>query len=59
VVSEINRFVWPGPDLRPVSRTEPDRFAYGMLPPSLFRQIKERLAACAKVQQLRAVPRSR
>ena len=25
VVSEINRFIWPGPDLRPVSRAEPDR----------------------------------
>ena len=23
VVSEINRFVWPGPDLRPVSSVEP------------------------------------
>jgi hypothetical protein len=40
VVSEVNRFVWPGPDLRPVSRSEPDRFEYGPLPPSLFRQIR-------------------
>ncbi len=57
VVSEINRFVWPGPDLRPVSRNEPDRFAYGLLPPALFRQIRERLAACAKARRLRAVSR--
>jgi hypothetical protein len=32
VVSEINRFVWPGPDLRPVSSAEPEGFAYGFLP---------------------------
>lgn len=58
VVSEVNRFVWPGPDLRPVSRGEPDRFDYGFLPPSLFRVIKEKLTACAKVQRLKAVPRT-
>jgi hypothetical protein len=58
VVSEVNRFVWPGPDLRPVSRAEPDRFHYGLLPPSLFRQIRERFLACAAGQRLRAVPRS-
>jgi hypothetical protein len=57
VVSEVNRFVWPGPDLRPVSR-EADRFDYGFLPPSLFRQVKERLAACAKTQRLKSVPRT-
>jgi hypothetical protein len=37
VVSEVNRFLWPGPDLPPVSRSDPGRFAYGLLPPSLFR----------------------
>jgi len=58
IVTEINRFVWPGPDLRPVSRGEPDRFDYGLLPPSLFRQIKERLAACASSRRLSAVRRS-
>ncbi len=58
VANEINRFVWPGPDLRPVSRGEPDRFDYGVLPPSLFRQVRERLQACAKTQRLRAVYRT-
>lgn len=58
VVSEINRFVWPGPDLRPVSRAEPDRFDYGLLPPGLFRQVKERLAACAASRRLKGVPRT-
>jgi hypothetical protein len=58
VVSELNRFVWPRPDLRPVSRAGPDRFDYGLLPPSLFRQVKERLVAFAASQRLRAVSRT-
>ncbi len=58
VVSEVNRFVWPGPDLRPISCAEPDRFDYGLLPPSLFRQAKARLAAFAASQRLRAVRRT-
>jgi hypothetical protein len=58
IVSEVNRFVWPGPDLRAISRTAPDRFDYGFLPPSLFRQIRDRLIACAAAQRLRSVPRT-
>jgi hypothetical protein len=58
VVTEVNRFVWPGPDLRPVSRVEPDRFDYGLLPPSLFRQVRERLAACAASRRVMSVRRT-
>jgi hypothetical protein len=58
VVNEVNRFVWPGPDLRPVSRQEPDRFDYGTLPPGLFRQIRTLLAKCARAQRLQVVPRT-
>ena len=58
IVSEVNRFAWPGPDLRPVSRGASERFDYGLLPPSLFRQVRERLAACAQRQRLKAVPRT-
>ncbi len=57
VVSEVNRFRWPGPDLRPASRNEPGRFAYGLLPPALFRQIREKLLATAAAQRLTVVPR--
>lgn len=58
VVSEVKRFVLPGPDLRPVPRAEPDRFDYGLLPPSIFRQVKQRLAACAAARRLKAVRRT-
>jgi hypothetical protein len=55
VVNEFNRFLWPGPDLRPANR---GRFDYGPLPPGLYRAIRERFLACAKAQRLRAVPRT-
>jgi hypothetical protein len=58
VVSEVNRFVWPGPDLRPVTRGDPERFDYGPLPPSLFRRIRDGLLASAAEHRLRIVPRS-
>ena len=53
IVSEVNRFVWAGPDLRPVSRENPGRFDFGMLPPALFTRIKDRLLE--HVRQRRAV----
>ena len=58
VVSEINRFIWPGPDLRPVSRAEPERFEYGFLPPALFRQVLEKFEATVAARRLRTVPRT-
>ena len=58
LVIALHRFVWPGPDLRPVTRGDPKRFHYGPLPPSLFRQIRDRLLASAAVQRLQIVARS-
>lgn len=58
IVSEVNRFVWPGPDLRPISRGQHDRFDYGMLPPRLFQQIQEQLLSHASAQKLQRVSRT-
>ena len=58
VVNEMNRFVWPGPDLRPIPPTEAGRFDYGLLPPGLFRAIRERFLAAAQAQRSRIVPRT-
>jgi hypothetical protein len=58
LVSEANRFLWPGPDLRPVSRGEADRFDYEPLPPALYRQIRNRFLACAAAQRLSIVGRT-
>lgn len=38
VVSEGNKFVWPGYDLRKVPG-DPTRYAYGFLPPRFFNEI--------------------
>jgi len=35
VVEEVNEFMWPGFDLRPIAGA-PERYAYGFLPPRLF-----------------------
>jgi len=58
IVSEMNRIVWPGPDLRPIKSGDANRFAYGLLPPGLYRAIRERFLACAKAQRLQAVHRT-
>ena len=43
VLDEFNEFVWPGPDLRPVSRRVAGVWAYGVLPVEVFRQVQDRL----------------
>jgi hypothetical protein len=57
IVSEINGFLWPGPDLRPLPR-DAARYDYGFIPPGLFRQILVRMRAQAADRQLRSVPRT-
>jgi hypothetical protein len=43
VIDEVNEFMWPGFDLRPLSRST-DTYAYGLLPPRLFNALTARLA---------------
>lgn len=45
VYGEGNRFLWPGPDLRPIPGSHPPEFTYGFLPPKLFAVIKSRMIA--------------
>lgn len=54
IVSEVNRFEWPGPDLLPVA---PGQWAYGFLPAGLFRTIRDRLAGLARQRKLVQVRR--
>jgi hypothetical protein len=57
VCSELNRFVWPGPDLRPISRQRPGEFVYGALPAPFMRQVFERLAGLRPERKPRIVVR--
>ncbi len=58
VVGEVNRFHWPGPDLRPVPGSDPPSFSYGLLPAKLFLRIRERLIDVASSRGASVVRRS-
>ncbi|HEY8190675.1 MAG TPA: hypothetical protein VIF12_08310 [Micavibrio sp.] len=53
ILSEINRFVWPGPDLRSVSPLTDDGLS--AIPPALFETVKSTMRALSKRDQLKAV----
>lgn len=57
MLSEINRFAWPGPDLRLIPRSNPPRFEYGLLPPKLFVEIRQKLVEVYRNRRLKAVTR--
>ncbi|MBU6297372.1 MAG: type II toxin-antitoxin system PemK/MazF family toxin [Alphaproteobacteria bacterium] len=58
VLSEANRFAWPGPDLRPTMSGDASSIAYGLLPEKLFGQMRERFVALVKRAGARAVDRT-
>jgi hypothetical protein len=51
VASDLNRFVWPGVDLRPLAPGS-ERYAYGLLPTNLYRQVRDRVVALARAGKL-------
>lgn len=55
VLTESNRFAWPGPDIRSV---ENDTGFLGPLPPAFFNEVKRRFVELARAQRHRATPRS-
>jgi hypothetical protein len=58
VLSEANRFNWPGPDLRPVQTGNVGGIAYGQLPYNLFETIRTAFIAAIRARRLRLIPRS-
>lgn len=58
VLNESNRFVWPGPDLRPLPGEPLSSIAYGMLPPNFFNVLRERYLAAIRAHRSRTVPRT-
>ncbi len=57
-VGEVNRFHWPGPDVRPIPGSDPPSFSYGLLPAKLFLRIRERLIDVASSRGAPAVRRT-
>jgi PemK-like, MazF-like toxin of type II toxin-antitoxin system len=43
VLTEANRFIWPSPDLRPITPGNAASIAYGPLPFALFEQIRNQV----------------
>lgn len=58
VLSEANRFVWPGPDLRPSRPGDAASVAYGSLPYALFEDIRRKFIAAVQTRAARAVQRT-
>lgn len=58
VVTEVNRFVWPGPDLRFAPGGGLETAAYGLLPPALFNAVKARFLAHVRAQRAGVVRRT-
>ena len=55
IANEVNRFAWPGPDVRP---TPGGGMAYGLLPRGLFAELRTRLMALAREGRLRLTKRT-
>ena len=54
VLTEANRFVWPGPDLRPTrAGLEGSTVAYGVLPRALFHEVITKFQAAVVAHQAR------
>jgi hypothetical protein len=58
VLSEANRFLWPGPDLRRVTPGDAASVAYGQLPYTLFEEIRQKFIAAIRTRSAGVVPRS-
>jgi hypothetical protein len=56
-LDELNRFAWPGFDLRPIPGSR-GKYVYGMLPPGLFQQLREGILARQKERAGRIIPRN-
>ena len=58
VLSEANRFLWPGPDLRPARQGDARTVAYGQLPYALFEEIRKKFISAVRARRAAVVPRS-
>ncbi len=53
-LDELNRFLWPGYDLRP---SGDGRYDYGMLPPRLFEDLRLGILELQRLRKARIIPR--
>ena len=58
MLTEANRFRWPGPDLVPSKPGDPNTVAYGLLSYALFEQIRLSFIGALRGRLARTVPRT-
>jgi hypothetical protein len=57
-LTEANRFVWPGPDLRPSTPGDAASVSYGTLPFALFEDIRTKFMAAIRARRTSFVART-
>lgn len=55
ITTELNRFIWPGPDIRPTVSGE---YLYGYLPEKLMRLVLDQVKRHARSKRLKTIPRT-
>jgi hypothetical protein len=58
VLNEANRFIWPGPDIRPFDTPQGRTISYGFLPPGFFRAVRDSFLALDAAAKTRPVTRT-
>jgi len=56
IAADLNRFVWPGVDLRP-TRRDSRAFVYGLLPASFYRDVRDKVLTVARAGRARITAR--
>lgn len=57
MIDEVNDFIWPGFDLALIPGSHPPAFAYGTLPPTFFKTVRDACLALIQQKRLKAVRR--
>ena len=58
VTTEANAFIWPGPDIRPITTRKPSSVVYGNIPADLLQVVARSFLANRKRQQAQIVART-
>ncbi len=58
VVDEINRFTWPGPDIRPIRRGDEITPRYGSVPGKLLEQVRREMEKAIAAGKLKMTKRT-
>lgn len=57
IISEGNRFIWPGPDLRAIPDVDPPSVIYGQIPKGLYVDVLAQLQALVRASRMKVTPR--